>query len=76
MARKNTNLPIIQPACMHLRSKNMYVTGCLDPANEDYEVSSDGNCWCNQTQNVIGPDDGMVDRPMCIPGRNCFEKVL
>lgn len=73
----NAGLSIVrQPACMHLRSKNMYVSGTMDPANDDYEFTSDGNCWCNMTQNVIGPDDQLVDRPMCSEkDRKCFERI-
>jgi hypothetical protein len=54
----------------------MYVTGRLDPAAEDGEVG-DGNCWCNKTQNVLGPDDQLVSRPGCTAnGRGCFEAYL
>ncbi len=63
------------PACRHLRSKGMYVTGKLDPS-EDYSGMSDGNCWCNLTQNVIGPDDGLVDRPECRAGRTCYVPLI
>ena len=47
--------------CRHLRSKGMYITGCLNPAVEDGNVG-DGNCWCGQTQHVIGPDDNFAER--------------
>lgn len=65
-----------QPGCRHLRSKGMYVTGLLNPAEEDYDGMGDGNCWCNLTQNVIGPDDQLVDRPACSTTRPCFESLL
>lgn len=64
-----------QPACRHLRSKGMYVTGKLNPAVEDGEVG-DGNCWCNKTQNVLGPDDALVGRPLCVSGRSCYQAIL
>lgn len=64
-----------QPACLHLRSKGMFITGLTDPAN-DYDGVGDGHCWCNLTQNVIGPDDGMVDRPGCNAGRSCYQPML
>jgi hypothetical protein len=66
---------IRQPACMHLRSKGMYVTGLVDPA-DDVEPHSDGYCWCNQTQHVLGPDDQLVDRANCNSGRTCYQAIL
>jgi hypothetical protein len=60
-----------QSACANLLSKGMYVTGLVNPA-DDYASMSDGYCWCNKTQNVLGPDDGMVERAACVPGRQCY----
>lgn len=60
------------PACLHLRSKGMYVTGQVNPGETGH---SDGYCWCNQTQNVLGPDDQMVDRAACQVGRTCFYQI-
>ncbi|MBX7168386.1 MAG: hypothetical protein K1X74_18770 [Pirellulales bacterium] len=62
------------PACLHLRSKGMYVTGLVDPTQEG--SMGDGYCWCNRTQNVLGPDDQLVDRPNCQAGRGCFQQVI
>jgi hypothetical protein len=62
------------PACVHLGSKGMYVTGQLNPA-DDYEGHGDGNCWCLKTQNVIGPDDGLVERELCDRTRSCYEPL-
>jgi hypothetical protein len=62
-------------ACQHLRSKGMYVTGCLNPEEEDGEVG-DGYCWCNRTQGMIGPDDGLVSRGGCAAERACYQAVL
>lgn len=64
-----------QPACAHLRSKGMYITGTLNPAVEDGQIG-DGNCWCGETQNVLGPDDALVERGRCIPGRTCFQGMI
>lgn len=63
------------PACMHLRSKGMYVTGRVDPS-EDHEGMGDGHCWCNLTQRAIGPDDDLVSRRGCRRGRRCFQIVI
>ena len=70
----SADLSIIRP-CAHLRSKGMYVTGCVDPA-DDVEGHSDGYCWCNQTQHVYGPDDQFVDRQQCTSSRPCYQAVL
>ena len=59
-----------KPACVHLRSKAMYVTGQLEPAHEDEGGSH--SCWCNRTQHFIGPDEQVVDRTACIAGRECY----
>ena len=56
-------------ACLHLRSKGMCVTGELDPTSIGH---SDQNCWCNQTQGALGPDDQFVNRKNCIAGRLCY----
>jgi len=73
--KSTDELEVIQgPACIHLRSKGMYITGRMDP-HEDAEIG-DGYCWCNRTQNVLGPDDGLVDRPQCQAGRECYQEVL
>lgn len=63
------------PACMHLRSKGMYVTGKLAPTREE-DGMGDGYCWCNMTQKVLGPDSEMVERGLCVDGRACFERII
>jgi hypothetical protein len=64
-----------QSACRHLLSKGMFVTGMMNPAEEDGQVG-DGYCWCNQTQNVLGPDDGLVSRQACHAGRTCYQGLI
>lgn len=63
--------PLRQPACQHLLSKGMYVTGTLDP-EVDSGLMGDGYCWCAKTQRQFGPDNGFVDRVSCVAGRSCF----
>ena len=63
------------PACMHLRSKGMYMTGKTTPTREVDGVG-DGYCWCNHTQKQLGPDHEEVDRIHCVAGRECFETVF
>ena len=65
-------LPTVnEPACIHLRSKAMYVTGSLRNPNHPDEAGSQ-YCWCNLTQHIVGPDQQHVDRRQCIPGRQCY----
>ncbi len=61
------------PACIYLRSKAIYVTGDPDPQSYEEEGSTRFNCWCNQTQHVLGPDQDLVDRKDCVVGRECFK---
>ena len=68
----NVELDVIEPPCQYLRSKGMYVTGDIDPTHYDEVTSHSHNCWCNQTQHVVGPDDGEVTRHACVEGRECF----
>lgn len=60
-----------QPACANLLSKGMYITGTLNPKVEDGRVG-DGHCWCSQTQHPLGPDNLLVGRKICVPGRQCY----
>ena len=65
--------PIREPACIHLRSKALFITGEVqNPAHPD---DSGSHCWCNLTQHIIGPDQSAVDRTSCIPGRHCFRDI-
>ena len=61
------------PPCLNLRSKAIYVTGDPDPKSSEEEGSTRFNCWCNQTQHVLGPDRELVDRHTCVAGRNCYQ---
>ena len=60
-------------ACIHLRSKAMYVIGQRD-ANHPDEFGVSG-CWCNMTQHVFGPDNLGVGRQECVSGRECFQET-
>ena len=61
--------------CRHLRSKAIFVAGQMEPPAEMVRTGS-GHCWCNWTQNVLGPDDEIVDRRACDGTRTCYEAVL
>jgi hypothetical protein len=66
--------PIRGAACIHLRSKSMYVTGELKNPDHPDEAGSQ-YCWCNMTQHVIGPDQKTVELKSCINGRGCFRET-
>jgi hypothetical protein len=68
------SLPITTPPCIHLRSKAMYVSGQHRVPEHPDEAGSQ-HCWCNITQHVRGPDLETVDRPSCIPGRECYRET-
>lgn len=69
---KNEPNKDLQPACIHLRNKAIYVTGKLDRSHLN-EISADEvGCWCNKTQHQIGPDEIQVDRETCVCGRECY----
>lgn len=61
--------PVTEPACVHFRSKALYVIGEIDHKTPE---ESGSNCWCNLTQHVLGPDSNYVGRRDCIAGRECF----
>ena len=64
---------ITGPACIHLRSKSMYVHGTLGQTEQTTE-SNAGACWCNTTQNFMGPDQDYANRHSCVPGRGCYRE--
>ncbi len=68
----NPTEPVTWPVCVHLRSKAIYVTGQLDPIQPDEAGAHQHTCWCNLTQRPFGPDEGHVDRHLCLPGRSCY----
>ena len=68
----DSQVPVAEPACMHLRSKAMYVTGELRNPDHPDEAGSQ-YCWCNVSQHVLGPDQLAVTRPACIAGRACYQ---
>lgn len=64
---------ITAPACIHLRSKSMYVHGRRGEAEHPAEPGT-GTCWCNTTQHYVGPDQEYVTRFACISGRGCYRE--
>lgn len=70
----DSQLPVSQPACIHLRSKAMYVTGQLKDVEHPDEAGGQ-YCWCNMTQHLVGPDQQHATRPACIAGRECYRET-
>ena len=57
-------------ACYFLENKSY----TLPPPPEGFDPNEvlSTPCWCNQTQEAIGPDGEMVDVDGCVPQRACF----
>ena len=70
-----TNKPRAPPICCHLRSNGMYVHGTTDPVDTGFPGTGDGNFWCLKTMHLFGPDNELVNREVCKPGRNCYETI-
>ena len=66
------NLPITHATCVYLRSKQMYVTGKIEP-DRPGDDGREHYCWCINTQHVLGPDDAAVGRVECNPERACYK---
>lgn len=66
--------PVRGMACIHLRSKSMYVSGEIKNPDHPDEAGAQ-YCWCNLTQHVIGPDQQNVGRQLCLAGRGCFRET-
>jgi hypothetical protein len=62
------------PACIHLRSKSMFISGEIKSPEHPTEAGANP-CWCNMTQHVRGPDDQLVGRSECTSGRECFRET-
>ncbi|MAV37611.1 MAG: hypothetical protein CMJ59_19385 [Planctomycetaceae bacterium] len=71
MASSEYELPQLEnmPACVHYRSKSLYVRGTADYTHPDEDT---GYAWCNLTQHTTGHDDSDVSRTSCVPGRKCY----
>lgn len=70
-----TNVPKAPPICCHLRSKGMYIHGTTDPVDTGMPGTGDGHFWCLKTMHLFGPDNELVNREVCMPGRNCYETI-
>ena len=63
------------PFCASLRSKKFFMRDVLPTEASDY-LDASNHCWCRMTQQVIGPDGGVVNPDACVNGRACFSSAF
>ena len=71
----NPSAVIQSPFCGSLRSKKFFMMDSLATEAEQY-LDASNHCWCRETQQVIGPDNGRVQPNRCVPGRTCYSSAL
>jgi hypothetical protein len=60
----------MNPRCIHLRTKGLYIDTIREAAFEEQAL-----CWCNKTLTEIGPDDEPVGPKICDGQRGCYEPL-
>ena len=71
MSELSTGWNLEPSFCRHLKSKDLYLNVPFHPSG--FEESEGTPCWCNKTQQCLGPDGDLVDRTACRAGRDCYE---
>ena len=71
----NEEAVVNSPFCGSLRSKKFFMMDGLATEAGQY-LDSSNQCWCRETQQVIGPDGGRVRPERCVPGRSCYSSAL
>jgi hypothetical protein len=71
----NSNAAIQSPFCGSLRSKKFFMLDTFATEADQY-IDASNHCWCRETQQVIGPDNGRVQPGRCVPGRTCYSSAL
>jgi hypothetical protein len=66
---------IQSPFCGSLRSKKFFMLDALATSADQY-LDGSNHCWCRETQQVIGPDNGRVQPDRCVPGRSCYSSAI
>ena len=66
---------VVSPFCGALRSKKFFMLDGLATEAQQY-LDESQHCWCGQTQQVVGPDGGIVLPLRCVPGRSCYRSAL
>ena len=71
----NEPTPIQSQYCGRLRSKKFFMLDRLATSAEDY-IDAANHVWCSETQEVIGPDNGLVLPDECNSGRSCYLSAI
>lgn len=73
--QKHVDKPLVlQPTCVHLRHKLMYVDD-RHMQNGKVDTQSDTRVyWCGCTQDALGPDSNSAGPRSCNGSRSCFTK--
>jgi hypothetical protein len=61
--------------CGSLRSKKFFMMDAV-PIDASQYLDGSNHCWCRETQQVIGPDGGVVDPEDCVAGRSCYNSAF
>jgi hypothetical protein len=64
--------PLDDDRCRCLRWKGMYIPSEWD---ESLPHSGDRLFWCNETQQVLGPDNKLADEYECNETRSCYQAL-
>lgn len=70
----STPLAPISPYCARLRSKKYYMLGHPPLRAEDL-LDGSRHCWCQRTQQAVGPDADLVAPETCQSSRTCYEAI-
>jgi len=74
--REYPAVPEISAApCIFLRNKAMYLRGTVGEPENYPEETNAPQCWCEQTQYYLGPDNQETGRHQCVPGRECYRET-
>ena len=62
---------VVSPYCRHLASKKL-VFQTHPPVSDDEILDASGHTWCEESQEVVGPDGDACSPEDCQAGRSCF----
>lgn len=71
---KPAMIPVPLTRCQHITCKGMQIYG-NDYKTPENELMRTNDFWCGRTQNVLGPDGGLVVLSKCVAGRGCYEEL-
>ena len=72
---ENTSQPRVSPFCSALSSKKVMVEGSMPMTPEDV-LDASNHCWCEETQQILGPDREVASPAACRKGRSCFRSAF